>query len=427
MKILWLTNGIIPIVANDLGLKSGVNEGWLSGLISHLKKSDGLQLSLCFPQKIRNELISGNAENIDYWGYYQEKSAIEYNENLKNTFKEILKQCAPDVVHIMGTEFPHCYSMVVACKEIGIWDRIVISIQGLVSVYAGHYYAGLPAEVCYGKTLRDVIKRTSLKHERDNYYRRGEYEKKAISEVLYVMGRTDWDRACVRIINPSANYLHGGEILRTCFYDKQWNYENCEKHSVFVSQATYPIKGFHVVLKAMGIVKRFYPDCSLYVASKVPYQNAMQMPRWRNNKYVNFICDLVRKYDLEHIIHYCGALSGDEMAEQFLKSNVFVSASSIENSPNSLGEAMILGVPVVTSDVGGVKNMLLHESEGYVYPFNEEYMLAEYIMKVFESEERITPICANARKHAFITHDPQFICDELVGNYYNIANSAKSK
>ena len=69
------------------------------------------------------------------------------------------------------------------------------------------------------------------------------------------------------------------------------------------------------------------------------------------------------------------------MKERFLKSNVFVSPSTIENSPNSLGEAMLLGIPCISSDVGGVKNLLKHEEEGYVYQTDAPYMLAYYVKK----------------------------------------------
>lgn len=80
--------------------------------------------------------------------------------------------------------------------------------------------------------------------------------------------------------------------------------------------------------------------------------------------------------------------------------------SSIENSPNSLGEAMLLGVPVVTSDVGGVKNMINHGVEGYVYPADEPYMLAHYVMEIFTSESKTIEMSQEARKHAMNTHDP---------------------
>ena len=58
-------------------------------------------------------------------------------------------------------------------------------------------------------------------------------------------------------------------------------------------------------------------------------------------------------------------------------------------SPNSVGEAMILGTPVVSSDVGGVKNMLTHNEEGFLYQHDAPYMLAFYVMELFENKENV--------------------------------------
>ena len=79
---------------------------------------------------------------------------------------------------------------------------------------------------------------------------------------------------------------------------------------------------------------------------------------------------------------------------------IFISASSIENSPNSVGEAMLLGVPTVSSDVGGVKNLLTHNEEGFIYPADEPYMLAYYVSEVFENRELAKKFSENAKKHA---------------------------
>lgn len=72
------------------------------------------------------------------------------------------------------------------------------------------------------------------------------------------------------MINSNIHYFFNNETLRKEFYqDEFWNYYNCEKHSIFISQATAPYKGFHVLLEAAGLVKRRYPDLKVYVAANV--------------------------------------------------------------------------------------------------------------------------------------------------------------
>ena len=108
------------------------------------------------------------------------------------------------------------------------------------------------------------------------------------------------------------------------------------------------------------------------------------------------------------------------MKKRYLSAHVFVSPSSIENSPNSLGEAMLLGVPSVTSDVGGVKNMLEHGKEGYVYPFDEAYMIAYYVSKIFDDDSLATEMSKNAKAHAQITHNREKNLETLLTIYRNI-------
>ena len=121
--------------------------------------------------------------------------------------------------------------------------------------------------------------------------------------------------------------------------------------------------------------------------------------------YSKYLGKLIKKYKLENNVEFLGFLSGEKMAERFLKSNVFVSPSSIENSPNSVGEAMLLGVPTVSSDVGGVKNMLTHEQEGFIYPADEPYMLEYYVSKIFEDSDLAYKFSKNAKEHAEHTHN----------------------
>ena len=93
------------------------------------------------------------------------------------------------------------------------------------------------------------------------------------------------------------------------------------------------------------------------------------------------------------------------MKAQYLSCNVFVSTSTVENSPNSIGEAMLLGCPIVASNVGGIKNMLVDEKEGLLYPVDEFYMLASYIKRIFSDDSLAIKLGNNAKDHAIVTHD----------------------
>jgi glycosyltransferase involved in cell wall biosynthesis len=421
LKILWLTNLPIAPITKELGIETRISEGWLLGLSKELVKHENISLIICCANNLNDNLIEGTTSGFQYILYPQELDNTLYDRRLNDIFVQILDKYKPDIVHIMGSEYPHTYSMISACEQIGFLDRTVVSIQGLISVCAGHYCLGLPAKVQYGHTLRDLLKRNNVEKNRKRFEYRGKYEKLALEKCKNVIGRTDWDRACTTQFNPNVNYYFNNETLRPAFYEKIWSLENCERYSIFINQATYPIKGFHFILMAMPQIIKKFPDAKLYVAGSGNIRSKINMPRWKRTKYENYIFDLIEKGNLMDSIVFCGSLQETEIRDRFLKSNVFVLPSTIENSPNSVGEAMILGVPVVTSDVGGVKNLLLHRKEGYAYQVDAPYMLAYYVCEIFSNDEIAKSISKAARNHALVTHDAAKNVYDLLEIYKRIS------
>jgi len=78
---------------------------------------------------------------------------------------------------------------------------------------------------------------------------------------------------------------------------------------------------------------------------------------------------------------------------------------------------MLLGVPCVAADVGGVKNLLTHGEEGYIYQSTAPYMLAYHIRQIFAMENAAAPMGQKARAHALRTHDPEKNLQDLIAIY----------
>ena len=413
MKLLWLCNIAPGAVKEKIGGKRG--DGlWTDHVLAALQNQRALTVRVLCPDPV---IMSGEISRQCSFRTFARKLPYEYLTEQEALFRQELKEYQPDVIHIWGTEYAHTLAMIHAAEKEGFLDHTVVSIQGLCSIYAGHYSEGVPNSVVYGATFRDVVRRDNIPQQQKKFALRGDLEVKALRKARHVIGRTAWDKACTEQITPDAVYHFCNETLRKPFYQDEWSYDSCCKHRIFASSCVYPVKGFHYLLEAMAEVLKRYPDATIAVPGKDPFQ---QNPM-RVSSYQKYLMTLMRRHGLENKVQFLGGLSAEEMKNAYLEANVFALPSTIENSPNSLGEAMLLGVPCVAADVGGVTTMMTHEKEGFVYQSTAPYMLAHYICKVFAMEEQAQDMGQAAKLHASVTHDPQKNLQDLLDIYTELA------
>lgn len=415
MKVLWVCNTVPGDVQRAVSGKAG-SAFWIDHVLSDVRQQ-GLTLHvLCRGGEARGQLD----ERCSY-ALFPAVPPQQYSGQLETMFLQELKAFRPDVIHIWGSEYSHTLAMVNAAEAAGLLERTVISIQGLCSIYTRHYNEGVPEKVIRGSTLRELVRRGNLRQQQAVFAQRGDWEIRALTKVSHVIGRTDWDRGCMEAINPSARYHVCNETLRHPFYQDGWRYDSCQKHRIFASSCSYPIKGFHYLLEAFAQVCKHWPDATLAVPGRDFLHCGSWKQRLREGSYERYLRSLAEQYGIQDRIEILGGLSAEQMKEQYLRANVFVLPSTIENSPNSLGEAMLLGTPCVSADVGGVTTMLRHGAEGFVYQSTAPYMLAYYIQQVFAMEERAEAMGTAAKSHALRTHDPEQNKQALLQIYQTIA------
>lgn len=383
MKILWITNILFPEAEEKLTGKGDFRSsgGWMLASADMIIQQEEVKLYVATVSPLVRKLEVIEGERITYYVLPYGKGNIKYNKEYEPYWRLIKEQVKPDVVHIHGTEYTQGLAYIRACGN----ERVVVSVQGLKSGIAPYYCAGLSAkEICTNITLRDIIK-GSIYREQQAFYRAGEFEKEVLRKVNHIIGRTSWDRSHVWAINPVANYHVCNETLRKEFYEgEKWSYDKCIPHTIFLSQGSYPLKGLHQVLKAMPLILRHYPNATIRIAGNDITRNKGLWGILHFTSYGRIVSRLIKKFRLEDKVTFLGPLNAKQMKDEYLRSNVFICPSSIENSPNSLGEAQILGVPCVASYVGGIPD-LMKGSEQYIYRFEEVEMLARKIVDVFNN------------------------------------------
>lgn len=414
MKVIWLCSMIPGPVREKLDGRTG-GALWVEHVLSDIRQRENTTLRLLCP----GQEGSGQLDQRTSYALFREGKAYVYSSRLEEWFTRELEAFSPDVIHIWGTEYGHSLAMVNAAKNAGMEKRTVISIQGLCGIYARHYCEGLPHWVCRRSSFRDFLRQDNVLRQQHKFELRGKLERVALERTCHVIGRTDWDRAITQQYNPNVVYHFCNETLRQCFYQGIWRYHDCKKHRIFISSCLYPLKGFHYLLEAFETVLTEFPDATICVPGQSIFPANLEQ-RIRQEYYCGYMERFCRERGLTDKITFLGTLSAEQMKAAFLEANVFVMPSTIENSPNSLGEAMLLGVPCVAADVGGVSN-LLHPGEGYVYQSTAPYMLAHYIMEVFRQQDKAEQMGRRASSHARQTHDPEKNMEALLSTYREIA------
>ncbi len=419
MKVLWVCNIMLPTIARQLGVSYSSREGWLSGLLERVVQEQGrnrIELGIAFPAdeemgNFHRLLQLGENTTCHCYGFLENLDTPEiYDIELESRFGEIVEEFNPDILHVFGTEFPHTLACV---KTYGRPERTLIGIQGVCSAIADAYMADLPAKVQRQVTLRDRIRHDSIRQQQKKFKKRGENEKKALLLTGNVAGRTDFDITQTQKMNPEAKYYYLNETLRGIFYHDRWKRTACRPYSIFLSQGDYPLKGFHYLLRALPRVLEQFPEAHVYVAGNNIIESGTLQDRLKLSAYGKYLRRLIKENRLGDKVTMLGKLTEEEMKQQYLMSHLFVLPSALENSPNSLGEAMLLGVPCVAADVGGVHNLLTDGGDGLLYPAGDVEALADRIIEIFTKEAIVERFSDNARKHARVNHD----ADQ---NYYRL-------
>lgn len=398
IRVLWLSSlppfRLFPNSTNFSG-------GWLSGAYESIKQIPDIELVMMFPVSKSLGDVRGEAEKSKYIGFSLPrilklfKIKFLQKKVYKKIFQEILQSVKPDILHVFGTE--DLYTRM-AIQTFNKPERTIIHIQGLVSVYAQHCLFGFPWRIRH-RIVFDSLLNGTIQGKARRLRRSGIDEIESIKRTNIIMGRTEWDEACSKAINPESQYILCGESLRTAFYDnnEEWSSSKCIPHTVYFSQCNSQVKGMHLVLPQLPQLIKTYPDFHMYVGGDSPLSDGGVGDFFKKSSLELYLTKLVEKYRLQNHVTFLGPQNAEQVVRNLQKANVFLSSSLIENSPNSVGEALMIGTPIVSSDVGGVKDFITHGHNGFIYPMDEPYMIPYYISKIFEDSALATQFSNQGR------------------------------
>lgn len=421
MRVLWFSTN--PSCYKSFRNRGGGYNGggWMSSLQRELLKHGDITLGVCFcadgePEKdvqdgvayypvpphkkpVKDKLLDlihsdDVARDEILWGYYI------------NRFKQVIDDFKPDVIQVFGSEL-YIGLGVMAARERNV--PCVLHLQGFLSLYIYIYLIPGVSRLSY--IFKDGIRKAYANFQYLVYWRRSCHREKAIlCSVSHVIGRTDWDRRAMEVLNPSAQYHYGGEILRPCFYipsERQLG----DKVIITTTISSPPYKGFDMLLKTAKILKEeiglsFVWNC---------YGNVDPSFAEKTSG--------IRHEDVN--VCLCGVATAEQLREALLCSTIYCHTSYVENSPNSVGEAQILGIPVVATNVGGTSSMVEGGATGLLYPATDPYMAASCIKRLVTDKTLNKEMGISAKSVALKRHDRQTIVQGLLDVYNAIRSGEK--
>lgn len=389
MKILWFVNNLFPGAAALLG-REVVNKGWwMMSLADRLAKEPGVNLTVATETDLVRKEFAGHIDGIRYvmmpapWrAKHRRALGVLGWDSLVSQCENLVTREKPDVVVFHGTELG--YGLVTPLLKV----PALVSLQGILNPYYPHYWGELK-----GSWRRWLYPSAMLG---DLFYRRRmPNERTIIAANRFFLGRTEWDKAHMRAINPSAVYFHEDRVLRPIFLRSAWNLAGAERGRVYTTTTPAFLKGTTCLVEAMALVRQTHPTARLVIGGPIGTKGVGA-----------HIHRQIRRLGLGDYVEFTGYLSGDKIVENLLKSHVYVIPSYIENSPNNLAEAQAVGVPCVGSYAGGIPNMIEHGRTGLLFNVGDPAVLAERIRAILGDEELASQLSSAARAVAARRHDP---------------------
>ena len=401
MKVLWFTNTSSNYSSAGRDYNGG---GWISSLEDIISTGGDIQLAVCFKQN--NQPRKVNTQNVCYYPVSDELTNSVYNkitrtfgsrerlinENVKK-YLEIIKDFSPDVINIFGTEEE--YGLITPYTEV----PVVIHLQGLINPCLNAFF---PPGLSLFKYLLDDLKIFNIiKRWNDFSFFKQRYtqEIKVIKSNQHFIGRTQWDKRVISLYNPTAKYFHVDEVLRSPFYcEFQRTFPSKLIISTTISSSSY--KGFDIIVKCANLLKH---------EMNISFEWCV----YGNLNKKSIVKSLIEN-DIDDCVSIKGVVSAEDLKKAMLNSTVYVHTSYIDNSPNGVCEAQILGCPVIGQYVGGVPSLVNHGIDGFLVPANDPFSMATYIKILYENSKLNEQMGKYAHESAVRRHNKNSIKNDLL-------------
>jgi len=414
MKVILLTDQFIH------NKDTFIVGGWIQSLIGVLQASPIIELAV-IGQTEENSCIE-KENNTTFYKICCRKSPNPFSriyqrfrckiqdKRVINDYLHAIQNFNPDIIHIFGTESFLCN--IIPLVE----SKVVVHLQGLINPYLN---AWLPSGISrslfdfYSFDLLDSLKGMGSQIRYKHFRKMAQREQNYFNSISYVMGRTTWDKLLAETLGNNIKYFHQEEVLRSDFYtENQWNIKKREPFQLISVLSPNSYKGFDMILKTACLLK----------SKGIKFQWSI-CGTSENNSTIKAMEKIFKKKYKSHNVSFRGRKTAKELVEFLLDSDLFIHPSYIENSPNSICEAQILGLPVCATYTGGIPSLVEDNKTGMLFPANDPYCLTGIITTLLSDSQKMANLGNNARKAALKRHNKETILENIENIYQQILQS----
>ena len=410
MRILWF-----EVTTPSSYVSGGVPlGGWQDSLERIVRTVPDIELVIAFVSEEYSEVK--DVDGVKYvpiytkWTLYERKFKkywdVFFNKMLPDA-KRIVEDFKPDLIHVFSTEWP--FGQMSAYTNIPVVIHIMGSVAPLNNASYPPGYSYRDMLLCNWWNPRKILGYYFEERNKKNWE---QWERRTWNLVRCYMGRTRWDESLSRMMHPNRRYFHVEEALRTSFVlgDKSWSLQQESKIRLITVGHVSFWKGPDMILKVANILSSQNVDFEWNVAG------------FMSNHMKRFVEKRIGKSYEECHVHVLGYVNPDDLIKLLCSSTVYVHTSYIENSPNSICEAQCLGVPVISTNVGGISSLVRNGVDGILVPANDPWQMADAIIELSKDKNRLLSYSENNRKLALVRHNDENIKKQLLRCYNSLIN-----
>lgn len=193
-----------------------------------------------------------------------------------------------------------------------------------------------------------------------------------------IIFQTEWEKSCY----PKYMQSKGRVIPNPVSVDVFWNYNPDNKTIVTMGRIENIQKRHDVLIEAFNIFYRKNPEYNLVIYGNGPDREEVEKA--------------INKYGLENVVTIAGAKKN--VHELISDASMFVMTSDFEGLSNALAEALLMGIPCISSDWPGCKEVINHNVDGFIYTRQNIDELANYMHELANDEDRRLAFSAEAKK-----------------------------